>query len=76
MESVQSSELAIPLSSLLDSVSLSVSACTVAGCGPWSPVQTLKQKQPGESGQNRGRQQDGCDGSRRRENSRRLKMNI
>uniref|UniRef100_A0A8C8D0U4 receptor protein-tyrosine kinase n=1 Tax=Oncorhynchus tshawytscha TaxID=74940 RepID=A0A8C8D0U4_ONCTS len=41
---------------LLDSVSLSVSACTVAGCGPWSPVQTLKQKQPGESGQNRGRQ--------------------
>ncbi|CAB1315997.1 unnamed protein product [Coregonus sp. 'balchen'] len=46
MESVQSSELAIPLSSLLDSVSLSVSACTVAGCGPWSPVQTLKQKQP------------------------------
>uniref|UniRef100_A0A674DAQ6 receptor protein-tyrosine kinase n=1 Tax=Salmo trutta TaxID=8032 RepID=A0A674DAQ6_SALTR len=58
MESVQSSELAIPLSSLLDSVSLSVSACTVAGCGPWSPVQSFKQKQPGESGQNRGRQQD------------------
>lgn len=56
MESVQSSELAIPLSSLLDSVSLSVSACTVAGCGPWSPVQSFKQKQPGESGQNRGRQ--------------------
>uniref|UniRef100_A0A8C8D295 receptor protein-tyrosine kinase n=1 Tax=Oncorhynchus tshawytscha TaxID=74940 RepID=A0A8C8D295_ONCTS len=23
-----------------------VFACTVAGCGPWSPVQTLKQKQP------------------------------
>nr|XP_046173120.1 tyrosine-protein kinase receptor UFO-like isoform X1 [Oncorhynchus gorbuscha] len=46
LESVQSSALAIPLSSLLDSVSLSVSACTVAGCGPWSPVQTLKQKQP------------------------------
>ncbi|XP_029622579.1 tyrosine-protein kinase receptor UFO, partial [Salmo trutta] len=46
MESVQSSELAIPLSSLLDSVSLSVSACTVAGCGPWSPVQSFKQKQP------------------------------
>uniref|UniRef100_A0A673WAP4 receptor protein-tyrosine kinase n=1 Tax=Salmo trutta TaxID=8032 RepID=A0A673WAP4_SALTR len=30
------------------SVSLSVSACTVAGCGPWSPVQTLKQKQPAD----------------------------
>uniref|UniRef100_A0A8C7UFG3 Receptor protein-tyrosine kinase n=1 Tax=Oncorhynchus mykiss TaxID=8022 RepID=A0A8C7UFG3_ONCMY len=47
---------------LLGSVSLSVSACTVAGCGPWSPVQSLKQKHPGQSGQNRGRQQDGCDG--------------
>uniref|UniRef100_A0A3P9AF55 receptor protein-tyrosine kinase n=1 Tax=Esox lucius TaxID=8010 RepID=A0A3P9AF55_ESOLU len=34
---------------LQDSVSVSVSACTAAGCGPWSPVQTLQQKQPGES---------------------------
>uniref|UniRef100_A0AAY5KF71 receptor protein-tyrosine kinase n=1 Tax=Esox lucius TaxID=8010 RepID=A0AAY5KF71_ESOLU len=46
---IDSSELAIPLRGLQDSVSVSVSACTAAGCGPWSPVQTLQQKQPGES---------------------------
>ncbi|KAL0994027.1 hypothetical protein UPYG_G00116900 [Umbra pygmaea] len=46
MESVESFELAISLPSLQSSVSVSVTACTAAGCGPWSPVQALQPKHP------------------------------
>ena len=51
MEPVQRSELALPVSGLLETVILRVCACTRAGCGPWSPAHTLQHSQPGEAGQ-------------------------
>lgn len=42
---VQWPELVIPVSGLLETVTLRVCACTKAGCGPWSLGQTLQHKQ-------------------------------
>ncbi|XP_046876663.1 tyrosine-protein kinase receptor UFO-like [Hypomesus transpacificus] len=49
VEPVQRSELALPVSGLLETVILRVCACTRAGCGPWSPAHTLQHSQPGVS---------------------------